>query len=82
MTRILKFEREGCMPCKKLDMILNKLGIEVEHWNLDTYESDGDINLYQLSSTPTLVRINNDGSFDKLTGIQHTTSEFKEFCEV
>lgn len=82
MTRILKFEREGCMPCKKLDMILNKLGIEVEHWNLDTYESEGDINLYQLSSTPTLVRINNDGSFDKLTGIQHTTSEFKEFCEV
>lgn len=82
MTRILKFEREGCMPCKKLDMILNKLGIEVEHRNLDTYESDSDISLYQLSSTPTLVRINNDGSFDKLAGIQHTTSEFKEFCEV
>lgn len=78
--RIIKFERDCCIPCKKLDRILEKLNIEVEHVNVDEDENNL-AEKYNILSTPTLVKIK-DCSFETLSGVQHTVSEFKEFCEI
>lgn len=81
MTKIIKFEREGCMPCRKLDKILQSIGVEVEHKNIDLEDCEKEIQEYGIMSTPTLVKISDNG-FEKLTGIQHSIGKFKEFLEV
>ena len=43
--RVIKVEKNGCMPCKKLDKILSELGIDIEnaieHYNIDEREDYG-----------------------------------------
>lgn len=82
MARIIKFEKNGCMPCKKLDAILDKLGVEVEHKNIDEEDCSALIEEYGIVSTPVLLKIIDENKFSALHGINHTMSEFKEFLEV
>ena len=74
------------MPCKKLDKILSELGIDIEnaieHYNIDEREDYGFVEEYDITSTPTLVKIKADGSYEKLIGIVHTKQEFKDFLEL
>lgn len=86
MMRVIKVEKNGCMPCKKLDKILSELGIDIEnaieHYNIDEREDYGFVEEYDITSTPTLVKIKADGSYEKLIGIVHTKQEFKDFLEL
>lgn len=82
MARIIKFEKNGCMPCRKLDAILSTLGVEVEHKNIDEEDCSELIEKYNIVSTPTLVKIIDDNNFAILCGVTHTTSEFKNFLEI
>ena len=77
--RVIKFEKNGCMPCKKMDAILNKLGVEVEHINIDEGDYEHLIEKYGITSTPTLVKIYDESLFGVLRGVNHTTQEFKDF---
>lgn len=78
---IIKFEREGCMPCRKLDKILQSLNVEIEHKNIDTENCEDLINRYNITSVPTLVKIKEDG-FETLHGVNHSISDFKKFLEI
>ena len=50
MMRVIKVEKNGCMPCKKLDKILSELGIDIEnaieHYNIDEREDYGFVEEY------------------------------------
>lgn len=80
--RIIKIEKNCCMPCKKLDSILNNLGVEVEHKNIDEEDCTEIIEKYGIMSTPVLVKILDDNSFKTLAGINYTMNEFKSFLEI
>lgn len=80
--RLIKFEKNGCMPCRKMDSILKKLNVEYEHFNIDEEENaDEEVAKYGIISTPTLIKITENG-VEKLNGVQYTTDEFKKFCEI
>lgn len=79
--KIIKFEKDGCALCKRMDATLQKLGVSYEKINLDHVENaDEFISKYSLSSAPTLVKFHGE-SFETLGGV-HSTSEISEFCEV
>lgn len=82
MFEIIKFEKNGCMPCKKLDMILDKFNVEIKHKNIDEEDCSELIEKYNISSTPTLLKIVDEDKFFILPGINYTMNEFKEFLEV
>lgn len=80
--RIVKVEKNGCMPCKKMDEILKKLNVEVEHINIDEISAEELQNIkdeYGIMSTPVLLKIENENRFSMLNGINHTMDEFREF---
>lgn len=79
--KFIKFERSGCIPCKKMDKILQSLNVEVEHKNLDIEECDDLLAKYNISSVPVLVKIKDDKE-EMLYGINHTMEEFKRFLEL
>lgn len=79
--KFIKFERSGCIPCKKMDKILQSLNVEVEHKNLDIEECDDLLAKYNISSVPVLVKIKDDKE-EILYGINHTIEEFKRFLEL
>ena len=83
MLKLIKVEKNGCMPCKKLDQILSNLQIDnVEHKNIDEEDCSQLIEKYNIESTPALIKIHDDNLFDVLHGINHTMSEFKAFLEL
>ena len=79
--KIIKFVKNGCMLCRKMEAILSKLGVTYETINLDEVDNASElIEKYGISSAPTLVKITENGN-EFLSGI-HTVSEIKEFFEV
>ena len=77
---ITKFEKNGCMLCKRMDMILKELGIKYKAINLDDVEeAESFIEKYNLSSLPAIVKTSGD-DFSVLEGA-HSPAEIKEFCE-
>lgn len=83
MLRLIKIEKNGCMPCKKLDQILNSLKVDnVEHKNIDEEDCSEMIEKYNIMSTPALIKIYDENLFDILHGVNHTMSEFKAFLEL
>ena len=79
--RIIKFEKDGCMLCRRMNNILSDIGASYETINLDEVDNAQDlISTYNIKSTPTLVKISDKG-IQSLSGI-HTLKEIEEFCEV
>lgn len=77
--KFIKFEKDGCMPCRKMDAILTKLGLEYEKVDVEDEASAELLTTYSIFSTPTLVKVLPNG-FEKLIGVQHTSDEFQDFC--
>lgn len=75
--RILKFESPTCGPCRKMDSILQKLGITVEHIN--ALENVPLCKEYEISTLPTLIKIKDNGKVEKLAGMQ-TPTKIEYFC--
>lgn len=80
--RFIKFERSGCIPCKKMDKILQSLNVEVEHKNIEVENCDDLLQKYNISTVPVLVKLKEDDTFKCLYGIQHSLNEFREFLEL
>lgn len=83
MQEVLKFEKEGCIPCKKLDKILSQLDVDVRHIDIEDNENQDLLKDFGIQSVPVLVKIDSENMMiDKLYGINHTISEYKEFLGV
>lgn len=78
--KLIKFEKDGCMLCKKMGLLLEKLGIAYETINLSEEYNSHFINDYSIKSTPTLIKINENG-ISKLDGV-YSSKDLKEFCEI
>lgn len=77
--KIIKFEKDGCMLCKRMDKILSDIGASYEVINLDEVDNAQElINKYNIKVTPTLVKLSEDKS-QSLSGF-HTLKEIEEFC--
>lgn len=78
--RIVKFEKNGCMMCKRMDKILTDAEIHYETINLDEVENAQElIKKYEIKVAPTLVKVQTNG-FQSLSGL-HSAKDIKDFCE-
>lgn len=69
---IYKFESKTCGPCKKVQKMLDSLGVTVEHIDVqENIEKAKDLNITML---PTLVK-----GDKRLSGVP-TLQQLKEFC--
>lgn len=78
--KLIKFEKDGCMLCKKMDSLLKKLGVTYETINLSEEDNKHFIEEYSIKATPTLVKISEYG-IDKLDGI-YSSKDLEKFCEM
>lgn len=78
--KIIKFEKDGCMLCKKMSEILSGIGVPYETVNLDEVNNAQElIDKYEIKVTPTIVKLY-EGNFQSLSGL-HSLKEIKNFCE-
>ena len=82
MSKFIKFEKNGCMPCKRMDMILKQFDVEYKHFNVDENDYTKELEEYGIKSVPALLKIEDDGSHSVLLGINHTKAEFRNFLEI
>lgn len=69
---IYKFESKTCGPCKKVQKMLDSLGIQVKH--IDVQENLDEARKYNITMLPTLINGNK-----RLSGVP-TLEQLKEFC--
>lgn len=78
--KLIKFEKDGCMLCKRLDSILKDMGVLYESINLSEDKNLEYIDKYGITSTPTLIKIEGKG-ISKLEGAM-TAKGIESFCEM
>jgi thiol-disulfide isomerase/thioredoxin len=57
--KLIKFYRENCSPCRAVDKILKELGQDFYPVNVE--ESPDLVKEFNITTVPTLVKINHDG---------------------
>jgi len=69
MVEILKFEKNGCMPCRIEDNVLNQFDTPITRIHL---ENDGRerFDEYQVQSTPTLIKLVDGVEDSRKSGLQ------------
>lgn len=84
MAKFLKFEKESCMPCRKMNKIFETLKVEdkIQHIDINTEEGKKLAEVYNISSVPTLVKNATNSEYEVLVGINHSLTEFKRFLEI
>lgn len=76
---IVKYESKTCIPCKKLDSILDSLNLQVEH--KDAFDNIDECRELKISTLPTLVKFDEQGNeLGRLIGLR-TVKEIKSFFE-
>lgn len=53
MSKIIKFEKENCTPCKMVDSFLNSKNVNVE--KIDVLEDEEMVEKYNISSVPVTI---------------------------
>ena len=72
--RIFKFYSQGCIPCKTLSLVLDKLKKEVYNSSIEVVEIDIEtaspltLEVYNVTSVPTLAYLHGDGRIETLVG--------------
>lgn len=68
--RLIKFEKDHCMPCAAMQAYLDSRGLEVERVNV---ENDPELALgFGIRSAPTLVAVDTRGELARITGFERT----------
>lgn len=60
MNRIIKFEKDGCVPCQMVQNILNDKRVEVEKVN--PFDSPELAVKYNVSSVPITILVDSNGN--------------------
>ena len=58
--RLLKFWKQGCVPCRYVSNLLNDLGVTYEEIN--AMENDELREKYKIQSVPVLILLDDDGN--------------------
>ena len=79
MSTILKLSADWCSGCKLMDIQLNRLGLIVNHVDIDSDTSY--TKKYGVRSIPTLIKLSETGEeLGRLVGSQ-SDSKLKEFFD-
>lgn len=60
MKKLIKFEKEGCVPCKMVDSLLNSKDIKTE--KIDVLSDSESVELYGVSSVPVVILLDDGGN--------------------
>lgn len=77
--KVIKFYSPTCGPCKVLEKNLSTAGIEHDSVNVIESSNSGLLDIYNVTSIPTLVVVKEDGSFKSYNGIL-SVEQLKEIC--
>lgn len=59
-NRLLKFEKQGCTPCTRMQNLLDSQEVEVER--IDAFEHPDMSAKYDIGSVPTLILVDEGGN--------------------
>lgn len=76
--KIIKFSGISCPSCRKLEAILKAKGLEVDEEVMVDTSNIEIARRYNVSTLPTLVKVDNDAEVDRLTGLV-PVSKIEEF---
>ena len=76
---LYKVESTNCPGCKKLEGMLNHLGVEATHLNIETEEGLKFAQEHKISTVPSLVKIT-DNNVEIMLGLK-SLQEVSEFCK-
>jgi thiol-disulfide isomerase/thioredoxin len=77
MSKILKLSANWCAPCKQMDIQLDRLGLSVEHFDIEV--SKDMARDFNIRSIPTLIKLSDSGEeVFRLIGVQ-TDAKLMEF---
>lgn len=66
MKKIIKFSKDGCVPCQLISNILNDQGIEYEEIN--ALENEEMREKYEIQSVPVTILLDGDKVIDRVNG--------------
>lgn len=66
MKKIIKFSKDGCVPCQLISNILNDKGIEYEEIN--ALENEEMRIKYEIQSVPVTILLSEDEVIDRVNG--------------
>ena len=59
MTKLFKFEKQGCVPCQAVQNYLDEQGVEVI--KINPFDNPEMAARYNIGSVPTLILFDDDG---------------------
>ena len=77
---IIKFEMEHCPMCRKLDSMLKALNYDPDKTYVLSPDDMEAAKKYNVSTCPTLLKIENDNVIDRLSGMV-SVNRLKEFIK-
>lgn len=69
--KILKFQADWCEPCKALTKLMEEIGAKNEIEVIDIDKEPLTTAKYGVRSVPTLVKIDENGIVDRITGYKN-----------
>lgn len=73
MKKIIKFSKDGCVPCQLISNILNDRGIEYEEINAIENEEMRD--KYEIQSVPVTILLDGETEIDRVNGFNPVALE-------
>jgi thioredoxin 1 len=69
--KILKFQADWCEPCKALTKLMEEIDTKIEIEVVDIDKEPLTTTKYGIRGVPTLVKIDENGIVDRLTGYKN-----------
>ena len=69
--KILKFQADWCEPCKALTKLIEEIDTKIEIEVIDIDKEPLTSAKYGIRSVPTLVKIDENGIVDRITGYKN-----------
>ena len=69
--KILKFQADWCEPCKALTKLMEEIDTKIEIEVIDIDKEPSTTTKYGIRGVPTLVKIDENGIVDRLTGYKN-----------
>ena len=69
--KILKFQADWCEPCKALTKLIEEIDTKIEIEVIDIDKEPLTTTKYGIRGVPTLVKIDENGIVDRLTGYKN-----------